>query len=73
MQGVATSWDKSEDNRAYRFHLRPDARWSDRAASVTAGDFEYAWKRVLTPLKTASRAASNLGLFAQERRGLPAR
>ena len=58
VQGVAQSWDKSDDNRFYRFHLRPDARWSD-GRPVTAGDFEYAWKRTLRPA-TASRAAGNL-------------
>ncbi len=57
-QGVAERWEKSDDNRFYRFHLRPDARWSD-GRPVTAGDFEYAWKRALRP-STASRAAGNL-------------
>ncbi len=56
--GVATSWDQTPDNRLFRFHLRDDAKWSD-GQPVTAHDFEYAWKRVLTP-KTASQAASNL-------------
>lgn len=58
VQGVAQSWEKSDDNRLFRFHLRPDARWSD-GRPVTAGDFEYAWKRALRPA-TASRAAGNL-------------
>ena len=57
-QGVATRWDQSDDNRIFRFHLRPDARWSD-GKPVTAHDFEYAWKRVLRP-STASLAATNL-------------
>jgi oligopeptide transport system substrate-binding protein len=58
VQGVAERWEKSDDNRSYRFHLRADARWSD-GRPVTAGDFEYAWKRALRP-GTASRAAGNL-------------
>ena len=58
VQGVAQRWEKSDDNRLFRFHLRPVARWSD-GRPVTAGDFEYAWKRALAPA-TASRAASNL-------------
>jgi oligopeptide transport system substrate-binding protein len=58
VQGVAVRFDKSADNRIYRFHLRPDARWSD-GAPVTARDFEYAWKRILHP-KTGSRVAANL-------------
>lgn len=61
VQGVAARWEKSDDNRVFRFHLRPDARWSD-GARVTAGDFEYAYKRALSP-RTASRAAGNLDLI----------
>ncbi|WP_437947889.1 peptide ABC transporter substrate-binding protein [Sorangium sp. So ce296] len=58
VQGVATRWEQSDDNRIFRFHLRPEARWSD-GKPVTARDFEYAWKRVLRP-STASLAATNL-------------
>lgn len=45
---VARSWDVLEGGRRYVFHLRDDVRWSD-GKPVTAGDFEYAWKRVLNP------------------------
>jgi ABC-type oligopeptide transport system substrate-binding subunit len=45
---VARSWEVLEDGRKYVFHLRDDVRWSD-GTPVTAGDFEYAWKRVLDP------------------------
>jgi ABC-type oligopeptide transport system substrate-binding subunit/class 3 adenylate cyclase len=45
---VAHSWEVSEGGRQYVFHLRDDVRWSD-GTPVTAGDFEYAWKRVLDP------------------------
>jgi oligopeptide transport system substrate-binding protein len=45
--GMAESWDISDDGRTYTFHLR-EAKWSD-GKPVTAGDFEYAWKRVLDP------------------------
>ncbi|WP_437941902.1 peptide ABC transporter substrate-binding protein [Sorangium sp. So ce341] len=58
VQGAATRWEQSDDNRIFRFHLRPEARWSD-GKPVTAHDFEYAWKRVLRP-STASLAAANL-------------
>lgn len=58
VQGVATSWDQSGDNRLFRFHLRPDARWSD-GKPVTAHDFAYAWRRVLRP-SMASRSAPHL-------------
>ncbi len=45
---VARSWEVLEGGRKYVFHLRDDVLWSD-GAPVTAGDFEYAWKRVLHP------------------------
>jgi ABC-type oligopeptide transport system substrate-binding subunit len=56
--GVASSWEVCEGGRRYLFHLRDDVRWSD-GAPVTAGDFEFAWKRVLDPV-TASRNAGLL-------------
>jgi oligopeptide transport system substrate-binding protein len=58
VQGVARAWDRSDDGRVYRFHLRPEARWSD-GRPVTSHDFEYAWKRVLRR-ETASRSAPEL-------------
>lgn len=50
--GVATGFDLSDDKTVYTFHLRPEAVWSD-GNPVTAGDFEYAWKRLADP-ETAS-------------------
>jgi oligopeptide transport system substrate-binding protein len=52
---VAQSWEVLEGGRKYIFHLRGDALWSD-GTPVTAGDFEYAWKRVLDPSTGASYA-----------------
>ncbi len=40
-------WEMLDGGRRYIFHLRPDATWTD-GAPVTAGDFEFAWKRVLS-------------------------
>jgi oligopeptide transport system substrate-binding protein len=54
---VAQRWRVLEGGRRYRFHLRPDARWSD-GTPLTAHDFEYAWKRVLDP--ETGRINSNL-------------
>jgi ABC-type transport system substrate-binding protein/DNA-binding SARP family transcriptional activator len=45
---VAQRWQVLEGGLRYRFHLRPDARWSD-GTPLTAHDFAYAWKRVLHP------------------------
>ncbi|HEY5594661.1 MAG TPA: peptide ABC transporter substrate-binding protein [Nitrospiria bacterium] len=52
---AARSWEVSHDGRVYRFHLSEDARWSD-GKPVTAGEFEYSWKRLLNP-KTAAEYA----------------
>jgi ABC-type oligopeptide transport system substrate-binding subunit/class 3 adenylate cyclase len=46
---VAQSWEVLEGGKRYVFHLREDVLWSD-GRPVTAGDFEYAWKRVLDPV-----------------------
>jgi oligopeptide transport system substrate-binding protein len=51
---LAEKWEISPDGLTYTFHLRADAKWSD-GKPVTAGDFVYAWKRVLT----ASAGAKN--------------
>jgi ABC-type oligopeptide transport system substrate-binding subunit len=56
MPDVARSWDLSTDGRRYVFHLRDDVRWSD-GVSVTAKDFEYAWKRVLDPANGSPNAS----------------
>ncbi|HEY1292569.1 MAG TPA: peptide ABC transporter substrate-binding protein [Chloroflexota bacterium] len=45
---AAASYEVSLDGTVYTFHLRPDGRWSD-GQPVTAGQFEYAWKRLLDP------------------------
>ncbi|NIN69145.1 MAG: AAA family ATPase, partial [Anaerolineae bacterium] len=55
---VARRWELSEGGRTYIFHLRDGVEWSD-GMPVTAGDLEYAWKRVLDPT-TRSPSASML-------------
>ncbi|MCI0580983.1 MAG: ABC transporter substrate-binding protein, partial [Chloroflexi bacterium] len=56
---IAHSWEVAEGGRKYIFHLRDDVSWSD-GAPVTAGDFEYAWKRALDPVGSASFAGALL-------------
>ena len=53
--GVAERWERSADGRRWTFHLRRDARWSD-GRPVTAGDFEYAWRRLRDPATGAAYA-----------------
>ena len=45
---VARSWEVMEGGSKFIFHLRDDVYWSD-GTPVTAGDFQYAWKRALDP------------------------
>jgi oligopeptide transport system substrate-binding protein len=44
---IAKSWTISTDRKTYMFTLR-DAYWTN-GTPVTAYDFEYAWKRALSP------------------------
>jgi oligopeptide transport system substrate-binding protein len=52
---IARSWEVLEGGRTIVFRLREDATWSD-GQKVRAQDFEYSWRRLLSP-KTASEYA----------------
>ncbi|MBI5169887.1 MAG: peptide ABC transporter substrate-binding protein [Candidatus Eisenbacteria bacterium] len=54
--GQAYRWETSADGLTYTFHLRPNLVWSD-GSPLTAHDFVWSWRRVLSP-STASRAAA---------------
>lgn len=53
-EGIAESWDISEDGMTYTFHLR-DAKYSD-GEPIKASDFEYAMKRLVDPATASSFA-----------------
>lgn len=55
LPGIAESWDISEDGKVYTFHLRDNARWSN-GDPVTANDFVFSYKRVLSRNLGASYA-----------------
>ncbi len=46
---MAESWETSEDQLTWTFHLRKDAKWSSTGSPVTAKDFVYSWQRAVSP------------------------
>ena len=55
--GAATDWSVSPDGKTWTFHIRKHL-WSD-GTPVTAGDFVFAWRRLLNP-KSAVPYAYNM-------------
>lgn len=53
--GMAESWEISDDEITYTFSLKDGITWSN-GDPVVAGDFEYAWKKVLAPETAADYA-----------------
>lgn len=53
--GQAESWTISDDGLIYTFKLRDNANWSD-GQPVTAGDFVFAFQRIMDPATAASYA-----------------
>ena len=47
MAGTAESWSISEDGKEYIFKINENAKWSN-GDPVTAADFVWSWKRILT-------------------------
>ena len=58
---LAESWDVSEDGITVTYHLRSDGTWTN-GDPVTAGDFEYSWKRTLSPELAADYAYQLYGI-----------
>ena len=48
LPGAAARWEANGDFTVWTFHLRPDGKWSD-GAPVTARDFLFSYRRLLTP------------------------
>lgn len=46
--GQAESYEISEDQLTYTFHLRDGLKWSD-GSDLTASDFVYSWNRAIAP------------------------
>lgn len=54
--GAAASWDVDADGITYTFYLREDGRWSN-GDPVTAEDFAFSIRRVLSPATTSPYAS----------------
>lgn len=51
----ALRWETSEDGLVWRFFLRPQLKWSN-GEPLTARDFVYAWRRLLSPEQASPSA-----------------
>jgi oligopeptide transport system substrate-binding protein len=58
---LAESWDTSADGLTVTFHLRSDGKWTN-GDPVTAQDFEYSWKRTVSPDLAADYAYQFFGI-----------
>ena len=58
---LAESWEVTDGGTTITFRLRDDGRWTN-GDPVTAGDFEYAWKRILDPKLAAGYAYQLYGI-----------
>jgi oligopeptide transport system substrate-binding protein len=66
---LAESWDVSKDGKTVTYHLRKDGKWTN-GDPVTANDFEYSWKRTVSPELAADYAYQFYGIVgAQEYNG----
>jgi oligopeptide transport system substrate-binding protein len=62
---AAESWDESEDGTTVTFHLRNDLKWTT-GDPVTAADYEYSWKRTISPELGADYAYQFYGIEGAE-------
>ena len=70
---IADSWDISEDGKTVTFKLRDDGKWTN-GDPVTAQDFEWSWKRTISPELAADYAYQFYGIVgAQEYNGCDAK
>jgi oligopeptide transport system substrate-binding protein len=58
---LASGWDVTGGGKVYTIHLRHSGRWTN-GQPVTAGDFEYSWKRELDPKLAAGYAYIMYGI-----------
>lgn len=60
LPAVSKNYESNDNFTSFTFHLRDDAKWSDKNSTpVTADDFVFALKRAISP-RTKSSTAYNL-------------
>jgi oligopeptide transport system substrate-binding protein len=62
---LAESWQESDGGKTVTFKLRTDGRWTN-GDPVTANDFEYSWKRTISPELAADYAYQFFGIVGAE-------
>jgi len=62
---LAESWQESDGGKTVTFQLRNDGRWTN-GDPVTANDFEYSWKRTISPELAADYAYQFFGIVGAE-------
>jgi oligopeptide transport system substrate-binding protein len=62
---LAESWQTSDGGKTITFKLRSDGSWTN-GDPVTANDFEYSWKRTISPELAADYAYQFAGIVGAE-------
>ncbi len=62
---LANRWEWSNGGLTLTFHLRSDGVWTN-GDPVTAVDFEYSWKRALSPQRDSANAVQLFGIVGAE-------
>jgi oligopeptide transport system substrate-binding protein len=63
--GLAESWDVTNGGKTVTFHLRNDGKWTN-GDPVTAKDYEWSWKRTISPDLAADYAYQFFGIVGAE-------
>jgi ABC-type oligopeptide transport system substrate-binding subunit len=63
--GAAESWTVSDDGKTVTFTLRDDLKWTN-GDPVTAEDYEYSWKRTVSPELGADYAYQFFGIVGAQ-------
>jgi len=62
---LAESWDVTNGGKIVTFHLRNDGKWTN-GDPVTAKDYEWSWKRTISPDLAADYAYQFFGIVGAE-------